>query len=125
MLKGIIEEESFPDRSVLDLVEIVSSEKEKHFEDIECPVWTIDKVLIKEDYEGVLKKLSEGMEEEWNAFFWDDKYIYILFSNKIFKLANKDPLDPKEYKEVAEYALKEHYIGHDFWEGLRDKMNSW
>ena len=109
--KGVIVEESLSDTSILSSIEILNQSIEKVSDRDGTPwleKWTIDTVLISEEkIEELTTKLSELIDTEhcndWFCDFKNDKYHYIVFSNKVFKLNRNNKED---YKKMQEYAYK-------------------
>jgi hypothetical protein len=105
---GVIIEESLEDKSVLELVKILKKEVEEVTPKHKTPwikTWTLDTVEISEDKADlVAKKISESldMEHEWYADYKNQKYHYIVFKNKVFKV---DLSNPVLYKDASEYGI--------------------
>lgn len=105
--KGVIIEESLLDKSILDLVEVVSTKVEPITEEHKTPwlkQWTLHTVLISEDKadmtaEALAKSLSDNY---WYADFKEDKTHYIIFPEKVFKI---DRTHVKEYQAATDYGL--------------------
>ena len=106
--KGVIIEESLEDKSVLDEVKIVSTKVEKVTEKHRTPwleKWTIYTVEIPEEAgERIAKILSESLEKKnsWYADFKNEKYHFIIFRNKVFKVDLDDPI---LYKGAKTYGI--------------------
>lgn len=108
--KGVIIEESLVDISIIKELEVISHDVEMITEAEETPWldrWTMDTVLIPEekieDYTERLSKLIEIEHcENWYCDFRNEKYHYVVFSNKVFCLDRKKKED---YKVMQEYAI--------------------
>lgn len=106
--KGVIIEESLKDSTVLGQVKITSTEVEPVKESHKTPwlkQWTLHTVEINEsDAQSVAKKVSAALENEhdWYADFKNEKYHFIIFRDKVFKV-NQDK--PEEYEEVKKYGV--------------------
>jgi hypothetical protein len=107
--KGVIIEESLENKDVLKDVAILSTKVEEVTEEHHTPhlkQWTLHTVEIPEDRgEEAAEKLSKVLEishGHWYADFKNEKFHYIIFRNKVFKV---DRSKPEEYKKVTEYGL--------------------
>lgn len=108
--KGVIIEESLIDCSIIQELEVVSHEVEMITEKEETPWldrWTMDTVLISEEkIESYVERLSRLIDTEhcnnWYCDFRNEKYHYVVFSNKVFCLDRKKKED---YQVMQEYAI--------------------
>ena len=106
--KGIIIEESLEDKSVLKLVKILKKKVEEVTPKHKTPwikTWTMDTVEISENKADlVAEKISENLDKEhkWYADYKNQKYHYIIFRNKIFKVDLDNPI---LYKNAREYGI--------------------
>lgn len=106
--KGVIIEESLGDRAVLGLVKIVSTKVELVVEKHKTPwlkQWTLHDVEISESKaDEVAQRLSEDLEKEhvWYADFKNEKFHYIIYRGKIFKV---DLQSPGLYREAKRYGI--------------------
>ncbi len=108
--KGIIIEESLIDCSIIQELEIISREEEEITEKENTPwlnKWTMDTVWIPEDriieYTDRLSKLIDNIHcSDWYCDFKNDKYHYVVFSNKVFCL---DRNKKEDYDSMQEYAI--------------------
>lgn len=106
--KGVIIEESLDDRSVLDNVKTVKTRVEKVTPKHKTPWltrWTLHTVEIKEaNGDAVADLLSKSIETDhassWYADFRNDKYHYIIFRGKVFKVGDGD-----SYQQARAYGL--------------------
>ncbi len=109
--KGIIIEESLTDSSILKELQILEKEVEEVTEESNTPwleKWTMYTVLIPEEkieqYAQILsKQIDQNHCSDWYCDFKNEKYHYVIFSNKVFKL---DRLKKEDYTCMKEYALK-------------------
>lgn len=107
--KGVIVEESLINTSIIKELELFSKEVEKTSEDDNTPwltQWTLDTVIIKEDkIDDYTKRLSKLIDDkhcsDWYCDFKNDKYHYVVFKDKIFKLRLNNKED---YQKMQEYA---------------------
>lgn len=103
---GVIIEESLFDKGVLSKVKIVKTEIEKVTKKHKTPwikQWTLHTIEIKEsDADAVAKKLSKSFDAEhsWYADFKNEKFHYVIFPGKVFKVTKKE-----QYKEVTKYGV--------------------
>lgn len=108
--KGIIIEESLLNSNILKELEIINTTISKVTEKDETPwldKWTMHTVRIKEnqidDYTERLSKLIDVKHcGNWYCDFKNDKFHYVVFSNKVFKL---DRTQKQDYIQMREYAI--------------------
>lgn len=107
--KGVIIEESLGDPKVLKRVEVLSTKVEHVTKDHQTPwlkQWTLHTVEIpEEDAQKIAEEISESFDKEhpnWYADFKNDKFHYIVFSGKIFKV---DLNHPDLYKEAKKHGI--------------------
>jgi hypothetical protein len=106
--KGIVIEESLQDLMILKQLKILSTKVEKVIESHKTPwlkQWTLHTVEIDEDdAQNVADKISVVLDSkhDWYADFKNDKYHFIIFRNKVFRVNRNNP---EEYKEVKKYGI--------------------
>lgn len=108
--KGTIIEESLEDKDVLGDVKILSTKVEPVVKAHQTPwlkQWTLHKVEVDEDkVDEVSKKISESIDSKhnhsWYADYKNDKWHYIIFPNKIFKIDRKDA---GQYAQARKYGI--------------------
>lgn len=107
--KGVIIEESLGDKSVLGEVKIVETKVETVTPEHKTPwltKWTLHSVEIpEEESEKVAQKLSlsfDPVHPVWYADFKNDKYHFIVYAGKVFKV---DLENPVLYKDAREYGI--------------------
>lgn len=109
--KGTIIGESLEDKSVLKMVKILSTRVAPVEESDATPwlkVWTLHKVEIDEDKaREVAEQISTSLDSKhggsWYADYKNNRYHYIIFRNKIFKIDKKDEA---QYKQAHDYGVK-------------------
>lgn len=106
--KGIIIEESLQDLQILKQLKILSTKVEQVIESHKTPwlkQWTLHAVEIDEDgAQTIADKISVALDSkhDWYADFKNDKFHFIIFRDKVFKInINK----PEGYKEVKKYGV--------------------
>ncbi len=107
---GIIIEESLENKAILKKVKIISTTVEKVTPEHKTPwikQWTLHTVEIPEEKaDAVAKELSESIDKKhkssWYVDFENNKYHYIIFSGKFFKINKKKQ---EEYYSVVDYAV--------------------
>lgn len=105
---GIIIEESLEDKGVLDEVRIVNTEVEKVTDEHKTPwltQWTLHTVEVPEaQADEADQRLSMALEskDSWYTDFKNNKYHYIVYRGKIFKV---DLLNPTLYKDAKQYGI--------------------
>lgn len=106
--KGIVIEESLQNLEILEQLKIVSTKVEQVVKSHQTPwleQWTLHTVEVDEgDVQNIADKLSAALDSEhdWYADFKNDKYHFIIFRNKVFRVNRNSP---KEYEEVKEYGV--------------------
>ncbi len=106
--QGVIIEESLEDKSVLKEVQILSTKVEQVVEKHKTPwllQWTLHTVEIPENQaDDIAEKISSALEKEhsWYADFKNEKYHYIIFRDKVFKVERGDKA---QYDEVVKFGI--------------------
>jgi len=105
---GVIIEESLNNPAVLKQFLILSTKVEQVTEKHKTPwiaQWTLHTIEIPEEDGGkVAEILGKDLEEEhnWYADFRNEKYHFIIFRNKVFKV---DLQNPVLYKDAKDYGI--------------------
>jgi len=105
---GIIIEESLENPEVLKKVKIIKTRIEKVTEKHQTSwikQWTMHTVDIPENQaDDIAKELSETLDSKhsWYADFKNDKFHYVIFRNRIFKI-NKSKKE--QYDEAVRYGI--------------------
>lgn len=104
---GVIIEESLESKDVLKKIEIANTKVEKVTEHHKTPwlkQWTLHTVEIPEDKsDDVAKTLGKSLRDNyWYADFKNDKFHYVIFPNKVFKV---DRSKPEQYEAVVKHGL--------------------
>lgn len=105
MYFGVVETESLKDSSILKSSNVVKTIVEDHPEAGE-KIWHVN--ILKagdEDIENILNKISGVMKNGWFSIFWNNEKVYVVMSNKIFKL-KKDNWTSNAFTEFKNYAIK-------------------
>src|SRR3989344_2028197 len=108
MYQGVIIEESLKDTTILKSIKILHTNIESATPEHKTPwvkQWTLHTVEIADnEIENVTKQLANKLDSEhaWYADFKNDKYHYIIFYRKIFRV---DRSRPPEYEAVTNYGL--------------------
>ena len=108
--KGTIIEESLVNKDVIRDVKIISTKIEQVAAGHATPwldKWTLDLVEIDElKVDEIATKISDSLDPDhdasWYADFKNDRWHYIVFLHKIFKV---DRSNASEYDEVEKYGL--------------------
>jgi hypothetical protein len=107
--KGVIIEESLQDLSLLKDIRILGTKIEPITPRHKTPwlkQWTLHTVEIPEEKaEEIAEKLSQSLEKEhtvWYADYKNDKYHFIVFADKVFKV---DLSNPTLYKDARAYGI--------------------
>lgn len=105
---GTIIEESLEKKQVLKEIKILSTEIEQVIEKHQTPwlkQWTLHKVEIFEDKVAEISdQISKSLDSEhnWYADYKNEKWHYIIFRNKIFKI---DRNNAEQYSEAKDYGV--------------------
>ena len=105
---GVIIEESLENKDVLQKVKIIKTKVEEVIEEHQTPwikQWTLHTVEILENQaDEIAEDLSKSLDSEhdWYADFKNDKFHYIIFRNKVFKV---DRSKPKQYQDITKYGV--------------------
>lgn len=105
---GVIIEESLEKKDILKKVKILKTKIEKVTEKHKTPwikQWTLHTVEILENQaDKIAEDLSKSLDSKhsWYADFKNDKFHYIIFRNKVFKV---DRSKPEQYADVTKYGL--------------------
>lgn len=106
--RGVIIEESLSNTSVLKKIRTLSTKIEKVTPEHKTPwlsQWTLQTVEIpEENADKIAEEISNSLdkEHEWYADYKNDKYHYIIYRSKIFKVDLKNPL---LYKDAKKYGI--------------------
>lgn len=114
---GTIIEESLRDKSILTDFKITATRFSPVEEKDKTPwlkKWTLHSVEIPEAKAGeIAKKLSRALDSKhsgsWYADYKNEKWHYVIFLNKIFKV---DRTKKEEYDEVTRYGITLGIPGH-------------
>lgn len=106
--KGAIIEESLENGDILKKVNIISTRVEKVTDEHQTPwlsQWTLDTIEVDEsEADNLAEKLSKALDPEhgWYIDYRNDKYHFIIFKDKVFKL---DRSKKSDYDEMIKYGL--------------------
>ena len=106
--QGVIIEESLEDKHVIGLVHILNTKIENVTEKHRTPwikKWTLHTIEIPEKQgENISKIISSSLDKKhnWYADFKNDKFHYIIFFNKVFKVDLNNPI---LYKDAKTYGI--------------------
>lgn len=107
--KGVIIEESLGDASVLKDVRVLETKIEPITPEHKTPwlkQWTLHTLEIPEEKaEEVASKVSQSFDKEhpdWYADYKNDKYHFIIYAGKVFKV---DLANPILYKDAKAYGI--------------------
>ncbi len=107
---GTVIEESLENPAILKELKILSTKVEPIEDKHQTPwvkQWTLHKVEIPEtEAESIAEKLSHLIDtshvSSWYADYKNEKYHYIIFRDKIFKV---DRAKKEEYDEATKYGI--------------------
>lgn len=117
--QGVVLEESFKDKSLLDLAKIVGTDVDKLEE--EDRVMTFHKVEVADSFKNKYIKLAEiNIKDGFYTHLCKDGKMTVIFKNKIFSFNKNDPklIEAREYGKsigiITEQMPFEHLIDHPF-----------
>ena len=102
--QGVIIEESLEDKQVIGLAHVLNTKIKTVTEKHRTPwlsKWTLHTVEIPEEQgEHISKIISSSLDKKhnWYADFKNEKFHYIIFLNKVFKVDLKNPILYKDAK---------------------------
>ena len=105
---GVIIKESLEYKDVLQKVKIIGTKVEEVTEEHKTPwikQWTLHTVEILENQaDEIAEDLSNSLDSkhDWYADFKNDKFHYIIFRNKVFRI---DRSKPEQYQDVTKYGV--------------------
>lgn len=108
--KGVVIEESLEKKDILNQVKILKTKVEKVTPKNKTPwlsQWTLHTVEIPNEMaDKIAKEISSALDyshrSAWYADFKNDKYHYIIYKDKIFKI---DRNKPEEYQAATDYGI--------------------
>jgi len=108
--KGVIIEESLSNNSLLKDVKILRTKVEKVTEKHKTPwlsKWTLHTIeILENEADDISYKISKSFDyshkSAWYADFKNDKYHYIIYKDKIFKI---DRRKPEQYQAATDYGI--------------------
>ncbi len=106
--KGVIIEESLSNIDILKNIKIINTKIEKVTDAHQTPwlsQWTLHTIEVDDsESEGFARKLSKTLESKhsWYIDYRNDKYHYVIFKDKVFKLNCSKKSD---YEEMVKYGL--------------------
>ena len=108
--RGVIIEESLENNGILKEVAILVTKVEPVIEKHKTPwlkQWTLHTVEITEDKaDKVAEKISKSLDLKhggsWYADFKNDKFHYVIFQGKVFRVDLSNP----KYRDAMEYGVK-------------------
>lgn len=106
--RGDIIEESLEDKDILKELNIISTRIEKVTDEHQTPwlsQWTLNTIEVDEvEVDNLSEKLSKALESEngWYIDYRNDKFHYVIFKDKVFKI---DRSKKSDYDKMIEYGL--------------------
>lgn len=106
--KGVIIEESLEDKTVLNLLKIISTKVKLVTEKYKTPwvkQWTLHDVEVETgEAESIAQEISKSLDSKhnWYADYKNEYIHYIVFRNKVFKI-NRTKVE--EYNEATKYGI--------------------
>ena len=107
--KGVIIEESLENPSILKDLKVLETKVEPITSNHKTPWlqgWTLHAVEIQEDKaQEIAEKISSSFDRDhphWYADYKNEKYHFIIYSGKVFKV---DLANPALYKDAKAYGI--------------------
>lgn len=108
--KGVIIEESLKNNNILKRIKIAKTKVEKITPEHKTPwlkQWTLHTVEVPEyKSDSIAKEISNSLDyshkSAWYADYKNDKFHYIIFKDKVFKINRSKP---DEYKKATDYGI--------------------
>ncbi|MBI2610115.1 hypothetical protein HYW53_02975 [Candidatus Giovannonibacteria bacterium] len=104
--RGVVIEESLENKDVLKKMSILDTKVEAVTEAHHTPhlkQWTLHTFEIPENKaEEIAEKICQSLEDAWYADFKNEKYHFIIYRGKKFRV---DLGNPEVYKKAKEYGL--------------------
>lgn len=107
--RGTIIEESLEDKSVLTKATIISTKVEQVVPSHKTPwlkQWTLHTVEIPENIaEELAQEISFSFDKQhpgWYVDYKNERFHYIIYAGKVFKVDRQDPI---LYKEAKQYGI--------------------
>ena len=109
MYQGFVLSESLKDPTILNNFDKVYVKVENHPECKGCPkIWHDFKLKVDDkDIKHITNLLSEQMEDTWYAHFWNDKDVYVVLPNKVFKSYMWQYQIPQYFMTAKKYIQKQ------------------
>ena len=103
---GVIIEESLENKDVLKKIKILKTKVEKvtkNHQTSHLKKWTLHSVEIPENKaREISRELCKNIYDMWYGDFKNDKYHYIIFRNKIFKINRRRQ---EQYDKARKYGI--------------------
>lgn len=121
---GTYELESFNSHSIISNLKNLSKEIYAYTiqkPDSESKSWNIKYIQFdSKDMQKILSLVKSGLREGWYCLLWDDKKIYIIFSNGTATLKNNGNALNPSISSIEKYSnlFKENELSNDY-------MNFW
>jgi hypothetical protein len=107
MFKGAVLSESLNNPTLLNSFRKIHVNIEEHPESPEIPFWHLFNVEVAdEEIEHITEQLAAEMKLGWYAHFWDANVVYVVFTQKVFKLLREDRWSSPEYQEARQYGIE-------------------
>ncbi len=106
--QGVIIEESLEDTQALKDIKILKTKIEPVVEKHKTPwlkQWTLHTVeILEKDGDNIAQQLSQDLDKKhsWYADFKNEKYHFIIYLGKVFKV---DLENPGLYKDAKQYGI--------------------
>ncbi|MFA6513724.1 MAG: hypothetical protein WCT50_00335 [Patescibacteria group bacterium] len=106
--RGDIIEESLENKDILKKLNVIATRVAKVVDKHQTPwltQWTLDTIEVGDDEaDNLAEELSRALESKhgWYIDYRNDRYHYVIFKNKFFKLNRSKKSD---YEEMISYGL--------------------
>lgn len=111
MFRGVIISESLKNPTVLNDMNVKKVRVETDNEN-EAPIWHLFHVEL---YDALIDSVPEIIANElkphWYAHFWNESFVYICFSGKVFKTTKGNLVSKTgNYPQIIEYAKNTAHV---------------
>jgi len=101
MYKGFVLSESLNNPLILNSIEKINVNVEKHNDPAYPAIWHNFKLLATEKN---IQAVSEQLKTGWYAHFWNEKYLFFCLSGKFFRIDRTAGDYQRELAEAKKYA---------------------
>ncbi len=102
MFYGYVLSESLKDPTVLNRFNKIKVTIEKHKESGQ-KIWHSFKIKVSDrKIKNAARVFSVQIKNSWYAHFWNNKKVYVIFSNRVFTIPHEIKWKSKEYQKCRD-----------------------